>query len=959
MVAETLFSKIINSVERHMKKVFISLLMVMCTHLVYSQSTFNVKGVIEDTLGNPLIYSTVLLLDTDSTMVDFTRSELDGSFRFKGVSSGEYLVKTTFVGFIPLHSKVNSRGGKDVDLGILKMSELAAELMEIVIKAAKAQIKMRGDTIEYDVSTFKVPDGSTVEDLIRKLPGMEVDQDGAMRSDGKDVTEVTVDGKSFFGNNPKAATQNLPSESISKVQVFDRKTEEEEITGSTAQSQEKTMNLELKEDFKTGGFGRVVAGVGTEDRKEIKGNFNRFNEKIQFSLVGVGNNTGRNGLSWDDYQDFLGSQSFNFDSNLEYGFGGGGNRFFFFSGGSNSLESSIQSVFFQGRQNSGFPENYNGGANFNYDHNKLKISSVYYYNQAGLVSTTETDRDRFFPNFVQNEEGSNQKDDISRGHRGEFTIESELDSLHSIKFEFNAAAIDQEKIYNGENDLFRNSIYQSRGVVNNVNLQSGYLGNSALIFRKKFKKKGRRIGMNISYLFTHLNDDRDQKSLTTFFDENGVEESRLDLNQFNANVGDKKVFKANAIFVEPLSKKFFFQTFANHSQRRETGEREVLDRKENSDIVNEFLTRTSINNIDMNRVGASMRYSHNGVNITTGLAYQQFELSGSYSSINESLFSGEIDRGFDNVIPHLAVNYTPGRNMYLSMGYTRTANEPQIQDLQPVIDNANPLFITEGNPDLTPQIGNDINAYMSRSFPASGIRISLNGRFTLFDNYIGRSESIDDQGITSYKPINIEDGNQGNIWFSVNLPIIQNKFTTRWNLSTNVSDLPAQVNGVMNNTKVVTLNPRLTISYTPTKDFLLSLNGFYRNSNTSYDINSSQDQTVINKGFELEFNTKLVGGIYLASRLNYNKFTNDRFGQDLSVPILNASIYRQFLKGNKGELRLAIYDAFDENVSLQQGTYGNGISQSLTNALGRYVMLSFTYNIKGLQSGVNKRRGFH
>ena len=942
-----------------MKKLFISLFLMVGFYSSYAQSTFNVKGVLEDTLGNPLIYSTVLLLDTDSTMVDFTRSELDGSFRFKDVASGEYLVKSTFVGFIPLHTSVRSRGGRDVDLGVLKMTELAAELMEIVIKAAKAQIKMRGDTIEYDVSTFKVPEGSTVEDLIRKLPGMEVDQDGAMRSDGKDVTEVTVDGKSFFGSNPKAATQNLPSESISKVQVFDRKTEEEEITGSTSQSQEKTMNLELKDDFKSGGFGRVIAGIGTEDRKEIKGNFNRFNEKIQFSLVGVGNNTGRNGLSWDDYQDFLGSQSFNFDSNLEYGFGGGGNRFFFFSGGGNSLESSIQSVFFQGRQNSGFPENYNGGVNFNYDHNKLKISSVYYYNQAGLVSNTVTDRDRFFPNFVQNEEGQNDRDDVSRGHRAEVTVEKEIDSLHSIKFEFNAAAIDQEKLFTGENDLFRNQVYQSRGVVNNTNLQTGYLGNSALIFRKKFKKKGRRMGLNVSYLFTHLNDDRDQRSTTTFFDENGGTTSILDLNQFNTTEGDKKVFKANALFVEPISKKFYFQGFANHSQRKETGDREVLDRNENSDIVNEFLTRSSVNNIDMNRVGASLRYSHNGVNITTGLAYQQFDLSGSYKSVNESLFSGEIDRDFNNMIPHLSVNYTPGRNMYLSIGYTRTATEPQIQDLQPVIDNANPLFITEGNPDLTPQVSDNINGYISRSFPASGIRISLNGRFSIFDNYIGRSENIDDQGVTTYQPINISDGSQGNMWFSVNLPIIQNKFTTRWNLNTNISDLPAEVNGVMNNTNVVTLNPRVTINYTPTKDLLLSLNAFYRNSNTTYDINSSQDQTVVNKGFGLEFNTKLVGGLYLASRLNYNKFTNDRFGQDLSVPILNASIYRQFLKGNKGELRLAIYDALDENVNLQQGTYGNGVSQSLTNALGRYVMLSFTYNIKGLQSGVNKRRGFH
>ncbi|MEE9371896.1 MAG: outer membrane beta-barrel protein [Saprospiraceae bacterium] len=944
-----------------MKRLLISLSLFLCFYFSYSQSTnFNIKGVLEDTLGNPLIYSTVLLLDPDSTMVDFTRSELDGSFKFKDVSHGQYLIKSTFVGFIPRHTKVSSIDKKNVDLGVIIMNEMAAELMEIVIKAAKAQIKMRGDTIEYDVSTFKVPIGSTVEDLIRKLPGMEVDLDGTMRSDGKDVTEVTVDGKSFFGNNPKAATQNLPSESISKVQVFDKKSEEEEITGATSQSQEKTMNLQLKEDYKSGGFGRVIGGIGNEDRKELKGNFNRFNEKIQFSVVGVGNNTGRNGLSWDDYQDFLGSQSFNFDSNLEYGFGGGGHRFFFFGGGGNSLESSLQSIFFQGRQNSGFPENYNGGLNFNYDHNKLKITSVYYYNQAGLTSNTKTERDRFFQNFVQNEEVESDKHDISKGHRGEFTIEAELDSLHSFKVEFNSAIINRKKIYNGVSDLFRNNTLQNKGQVNNINLQSGHLGNGAIIFRKKFKKKGRRIGMNVSYLFTHLQDDSGQNSTTTFFDENGLMDSEVKLDQFNANIGDKTVFRANALFVEPLSKRLFFQSFLNHSQRKETGEREVLDRGDSSgDRVNEFLSRSTENNIDMNRIGTLLRYSHEGVNITTGLAYQKFNLSGSYRSVNESLFSGTVDRDFANIIPHIAVNYSPGRNMYLSLSYTRTATEPQIQELQPIVDNANPLFITEGNPGLTPEIGNNINGYMSRTFPASGIRLSVNGRFTIFDNFIGREETIDLQGITISKSINIEDGVQGNINFSINLPIIQNRFTTRWRFNTNISNLPAIVNDVRNNTDVVTLNPSLTISYTPNNDILLSINGFYRKSNTSYNINSSQDQTVVNQGFGMEFNAKLIAGFYFASRLDYNKFTNDRFQQNLSVPILNASIYRQFLKGNRAELRLAIYDAFDENVSLQQGTYGNGISQSLTNALGRYGMLSFTYNIKGLKTGVSKRRRFH
>jgi len=214
---------------------------------------------------------------------------------------------------------------------------------------------MRGDTIEYDASTFQVPEGSTVQDLLRRLPGIELSQDGSIKSDGKDVTKVTVDGKQFFGSDPDVATKNLPAESVSKVQVFDTQTEEEEATGIDSKSDDKTMNLELKEGYKKGGFGKILGGVGTEKRAELKGNYNKFNEKIQFSVVGVGNNTGRNGLSWNDYRDFMGSQSFNFSGSSAYGFGGG-RRYYSFGGGNNGIESSIQSLFFGGSDNGGFPQ---------------------------------------------------------------------------------------------------------------------------------------------------------------------------------------------------------------------------------------------------------------------------------------------------------------------------------------------------------------------------------------------------------------------------------------------------------------------------------------------------------------------------------------------------------------------------------------------------------------------------
>jgi hypothetical protein len=917
-----------------------------------AQKGAKIEGILEDTLSNPLIHATVLLLEeSDSTMVEFTRSAMDGSFKFKDIESGNYLVKTTYLGYIPLHVPASTVDGQDVDLGLLKMEEMATELMEVVIKAAKAQIKMRGDTIEYDATTFKVPEGSSVEELLKRLPGMEVELDGTILSDGKTVSEVTVDGKSFFGNNPKAATENLPAESISKVQVFDKKSEEEEITGSTSESQDKTMNLELKEDYKSGGFGRLIAGVGTEDRAELKGNFNRFNEKIQFSLVGVGNNTGRNGLSWDDYQDFMGSQSFNFDDNGDYGFGGG-NRYFTFGGSGGGLESSIQNLFFSGG-NTGLPENYNGGINFNYDHKKTKFSSVYYYNQSGLLAQTNSLQDRFFQDFQQNGISNSIRDNLSKGHRMELQLEQEIDSLHTVKVKINGALLDQNNISNGSSNLSRDNELTNTTEYNNDKSTDGQLFNGIVLFRKKFEKKGRSMGLNASYLYTDLNDISIQQSLTSFFATPGTVAFEENLDQNNINLATKNHIKANALFVEPLSKRFFWQTFYNFSNRQEEGVRDVSDRADGQILTNIELSRLFTNTINANRLGSSLRYSHNGYNISAGLAYQVFDLGGDYRS-EGGTFNGVVDETFINIIPNLSINFSPVRNAYVDISFSRYATEPSIDDLQPIVDISNPLYIRVGNPDLTPEVVNAISGYVSRSYPASGVRFNFNGNFEFFNNRFSQSETVDENLKTTYQPINLNGGYNANFWASINVPIIKGKLTARANFSGNFDDRPTLVNNFENNTNTKSYRPSLRLNITPVDDVALYLSARFNNSNTTYDINTSQNQKVKNTTLAAEFNTKLAFGFYLNSNFDYNRYQNDRFDADEEIPILNASVYRQFLPGKKAELRLAIYDAFNENRGFRQGAFGNGISQSTTVTLGRYVMVSLTYNIKGLKSGVKK-----
>ncbi|WP_353718261.1 carboxypeptidase-like regulatory domain-containing protein [Dyadobacter sp. 676] len=242
-----------------MKKILLLLWLCLPMLSAHAQTggRFTLKGVVADTAGAGLPEATVMLLTPkDSTLVNFMRTSKQGAFEFKGLKRGSYLLKITYVGYLPYQHTVNPNDGDLTDMGSIKMAFMDQNLYEVVVKAFRAPLSIRGDTIEYDPKAFKVPPGANVEDLIRRLPGMQVEQDGSIKAQGETVKRVTVDGKRFFGDDTKAATKNLPAEAISKVQVFNEKTEQARLTGVDDGKHEKTLNLQLKDSHKKGGFGK-------------------------------------------------------------------------------------------------------------------------------------------------------------------------------------------------------------------------------------------------------------------------------------------------------------------------------------------------------------------------------------------------------------------------------------------------------------------------------------------------------------------------------------------------------------------------------------------------------------------------------------------------------------------------------------------------------------------------------
>ena len=925
----------------------------LCINVAFAQK-FDIIGTIKDTLGQPLIAATVMLMDKDSLLLEYTQTDLKGAFEFKSIREKHCIIKTSYLGYFPL-TKVVQYTGQNINLGTLYMEEIAKELMEIVIKEAKAPLKLRGDTVEYDASQFKVPKGSTLEELLRRLPGLELSQEGDIQADGKGVTKLTVDGKTFFSDDPKFAIKNLPAEGVSKVQVFDKKDEEALLTGKSTASEEKTMNVELKEEFKKGGFGKVTVGGGSMSRGDLKGNYNKFDSKNQISFVGIANNTGRNGLSWDDYQDFMGSKSWDDNSNYDYGFGGGFMRYFGSSSSSN-LESKVSDAFFSGN-NGGFPTNIIGGVNYNYDHKKQKFSGRYFFQNTGNEKEVFTDTRTFLTDFTQDNNKYNKDNKGSINHRTETKYQYDIDSLLTVIATLDAAIVNADNTSEGTSTLRRDEILRtSSSTYKNTSDLSGRLLNTSLLFRKKFRKAGRAIGINASYLKTDIYDDQKRFSDNYFYNIAGTPDSIKIIKQYNNDTLDKYVIKANAMFSEPLSKKLFLKVFYNFSSRNENGVRIVNDESLNGleRVRNDLLSRIYENKIINQRSGSSLTFSSNGQNFTVGGAYQQVNLNGKYNSPNPLLVYDPVNNKFSRWLPYFEYNGSLSRNTWLNFDYEKSANEPSIENLLPVVDFSNPQYITEGNPDLIPTLNHQAGIWFNHSWPADAIRINGNARYTYYEDQIITSQIVDENLITRSKPINYDGGTQ--FWTSAgfSFPIKRNKLKMRTNISRSVGKSFAFVNNALNKTNTERWSPSVNIDITPSEKTAIYVSSNISFTTTEYDINTSQNQTIINQNYNVDFNTNFGKGWFWNSSLRYSIFKNERFGIEQNIPIINLSLYKQFLKGNKGEIRLALYDALNKNIQINQSTSVSRVFDSRTLSLARYVMLSFSYNIKGMKTSVAK-----
>jgi len=340
-----------------MRKIFLLLLlMFFFVAAIMAQKNGSIKGIAFDTISKqPVPGATVTVLEKkDSSLVSFTMTGNDGHFELKGLANGDYRLMITHVNYHNSNTFFTiSDNSKNAEPGNVVMSDRSKVLEEVVLANDAPPVTLINDTIQYNAGSFKTAPNASVEQLLKKLPGVKVEKDGTIKAQGEKVTKVLVDGKEFFGNDPKVATKNLPADAIDKVQVYDKQSDQAQLTGFEDGNYEKTINLKLKKDKKKGMFGKVNAGAGNKERYEGKFNVNSFKGARQFSAIGMGNNTNAEGFSFMDILNFTGELS-------RMQSGGGGNMNFNITG-----EQAAAMGMNPGGANSGIITARGGGLNYN------------------------------------------------------------------------------------------------------------------------------------------------------------------------------------------------------------------------------------------------------------------------------------------------------------------------------------------------------------------------------------------------------------------------------------------------------------------------------------------------------------------------------------------------------------------------------------------------------------------
>ena len=911
-----------------MKKALPTLLFFFFISAAFSQTT-TVKGVVKDHANNTTMPgATVLLLHiADSSFYKFGSSNQNGEFILLHAEKGDYTLQVSFIGYKTFYTPLKIDGSQqEITVDDVLLSSKSEEIKTVEIQDEMIPVQIKGDTIEYNADAFKTNPESNVSDLLKKLPGMEVDKNGTVKAQGEEVQKVLVDGKEFFGNDTKLATENLPADMVKKVQVYDDQSDLSKITGIDDGDRTKTINLKLKKDRKKGLFGTVEGGGGIDDdvnaMYDNKFNINKFKEDMQISTLGMLNNTNKQGFSNRDYINFVGG-----GQNL-------GGNFRNLNNNSNGVPIS------SGSSNDGLTQTLAGGINLNYDFTPtITFSGNYFYNQLDKDVQSISNKQYLTGNDTTNYKALENalENQLSRNHRLNIKYVQNIDSSQTLTLTGNLIYADSKNVNNNTNDNINNTgTYISRSKADNNYLGDYYSGTGDLVYGKRFRKKGRSFVLNLTASGSNNNKDYHILNDNNFFFADTTTQ------QFQSEVSSDLNYQGKIAYTEPIAPSTYLELRYLHSNYQTDYDKRFFDINptNNNETYNGNLSLIYDNTYAFDQYGLGIQLNKGNSNITTGVDFQQSTLTGKIESRNTSIENNNLF-----ILPNFKWNYNPGKTAKLTLNYNTNAQQPTIEQLQPTIDNSNPLYLYQGNPDLEPEYNHvaRLRYFMFNQFNFTNIFAMLSGNYTT--NKITNAQSFDSLLIQTTQPVNVDYDYTISGYFYYGTPIrpIKTKINIGYNANYNKSI--AFINAIKNNVDRITHTIDVSVE-NRNKDIVDAKTGARVTlNNTEYSLNSSLNQNFISTQYYTDLYIDFLKQWSFYTGLEYTVYNGDNFTDNPDIPIWKAHLSRRFLKGNKGLIKFSAFDILNQNIGINRTSQFNYIEDQRINSLGRYYMLSLSYKI--------------
>ncbi len=962
-----------------MKKILLLVIMtVLGTGLLPAQMapaagpTVRVK-LTDAATSEPIGFATVYVSKDGTTgKAVFALTGEDGVAVLEGVKRGKYIFKAEMMGYNAYTADVTV-SDKDIDLGTVKMESDVAMLDQAVVSATANAIVVKKDTIEYNVDMFKTTDNDVLEDLLKKLPGIEVGSDGSITANGKTINKITIAGRTFFLDDPQIASKNIPAKMINKVKVLEKKSEQAEFTGIDDGEEETVLDLSVRPGMMKGWFGTVTGGGGhdlpTEEQKDLgsgydgrwqgSGMVGRFTDKSQISFIGNGNNTNNRGL-----QDMASSMMGQMRGGGGPGGGMGGGRGMF--GGSNGITTSWM-----------------GGVNANTgfgDDSDNEIGGNYMYNGSDNSVVSESTKKTFLTdqkNMLSTNTGSSNT--ITRGHRAgaefEWAPTKKFSLLFRPQFSYGTGSFDENSnvdtrnTFNGGamDSLVNKSTSSSRGDNDN------WSTNGRLLLRQRLggNVKGRSISLNIDYKLskstivgynssTTMTDyDYDSEEL----DEDDKWKTKTVVDQRYNQTQKSASLSGNLTYTEPLGKNFFLQGSYQFSWSRNESEKLTYDKE--SGFYSKMDTAYS-NQFDNNFINQNMRLSfvkqEDKYNLQIGVSGQPaktdskaylFNAAGSRRTYRDTSYT------VWNFSPTARIEFEFSDYEFLRLNYRGQTSQPSINQLSPVPDNSNPLYITLGNPTLAPSFNHRIGLDYRRTNMKTFGSIGAMTNFTYTKDAIVNASWYTPDGIQYTLPLNVNGPSySGMLMVMGNTPLggRDSKFSmnsfTRFSAS---SALSYSGNGDAKTFEEILASKALQEGRTTSIGINENLSFVYRNNwietrlggvigynRAWYTISTKQNAETWNNQVTAEINGDLPWNMEVKTDGRYYIYHGYSDGYNENKFVWNAEVAQSFFN-SKLTLRLKVYDILNKSQNINRTTTENYVQDSLSNTLGRYVMLSLTF----------------